>query len=333
MIHFACQHCGRKLKVPQTQAGRKGRCPACKGEVTVPLPSAPEPAVAQDIQLIPADTAKARSETPLNQPQYTAEDREEEHREERRLLTRFGIEPIPEYTGERKLPWPIDILLYPASGTGLTILALLIGIPLLLMFARSFIPWFLLQLVFGLPGFIGGAVVGLYLGWYLAECVYDSAKGGTRAPQGLATGIDSGELWSRVSYLLVVYIVYALPVMLYWMFMRKPDAILWALAAWAAVFFPMGLLAMVLHDSVSALNPLFLLGSILRTFFHYVGLAVLFAFLAVPLWLLDETPEDTQPSVLLDVAGIILAAYLPFILAHLLGRFYWRNRERLDWGV
>jgi len=86
MIHFECQHCGRKLKVPEARAGRKGRCPACKGEVTAPQPSASEPTAAQDIQLIPADTAKTRNEALLDQPQYTAEDREEARREDHRLL-------------------------------------------------------------------------------------------------------------------------------------------------------------------------------------------------------------------------------------------------------
>ncbi len=333
MIHFECQHCGRKLKVADEQAGRHGRCPACKGEVTVPPPKLKPPA--QDIQLMPVDTAGLHSGSPTDQslPEYTAEDREEARREERRLLTRLGIETIPEYSGERNLPWPVDLFLYPASGTGLTVLALLIGIPLLLRFAQSFLPSFLLPFVFGLPGFIAGVVAGLYLGWYLAECVYDSARGGIRAPSGLPTGADTGELWSRVSYLLAVYIMYALPVMLYWMFLRRFDTIFWVLAAWAVVFFPMGLLAMVLHDSVSALNPLFLLGSILRTFFHYAGLAVLFASLAVPLWFLEQAPGDAQSSIVLDVVAIILTAYLPFVLAHLLGRFYWRNRERLDWGL
>jgi hypothetical protein len=142
-----------------------------------------------------------------------------------------------------------------------------------------------------------------------------------------------GELWSRVSYLLAVYIVYVLPVVVYRMVRQETDVVFWGLAAWAVVFFPMGLLAMVMHDSVSALNPLFLLGSIFRTFFQYIGLIVLFLPFAVLFWLSGRTSEDSKPTILLDVFGLFVTSYVPFILAHLLGRFYWRYYERLDWDI
>ena len=324
MIRFECPHCGRKLKVPQTRAGRKGRCPACKGEVTVPQSPAPESAAAQDIQLIPADAAKARSEASLDQPlpEYTAEDREEARREERRLLTRLGIEPLPEYTGERKLPWPIDILLYPANMAGLTSLAVIVGIPLLL----GLLSFVLVVIPFaGLLFLVVQVLVGLYAAWYFAECVYESARGGTRAPQALDSG-GTGEMWSRVSYILAVWIIFVLPMVVYFLATGgRKDTILWALVAWAVIFFPMGLLAMVIHDSISALNPFFLLGSILRVFFPYVGFVTLLCAFAVGLaWLTRILPP---------IISFAAAQYGMLILAHILGRFYWRNRERLDWGI
>jgi hypothetical protein len=337
MIHFECQHCGRKLKVPEGRAGRKGRCPACKAEVVVPQPSEPAP-VAEDIELIPADTAKIRNESLLDQPQYTAEDREQAHREDRRLLTQRGVETLPEHTGERKLPWPIDILLYPANSPGLMVLAFLTGIPLLMELLRRFMP---VLRYLGLMFLVGSVILGLYAVWYFAECVYDSAKGGTRAPQ--FTGAGLGEMWSRVSYLIAVYIVYLFPAILYRIIISgfevtgaRFEIIFWALAGYALVFFPMGLLAMVVNDSISALNPFFLLGSILRTFFHYAGLLLFFAALGAMFWLTAQgggETDESQPVWWLEALGLAGSNYGAFVVAHILGRFYWRNRERLDWGL
>jgi hypothetical protein len=320
--------------MPEAQAGRKGRCPACRGQVTVPQVSAHEPTSTEDIQLVPVDAARLHDEAPSKPPddRKLAEKLEEAQVREQQLLQSLGIELAPQHTGERKWPWPIDIWLYPTSGTGLTVLALLIGFPFLLRLLQ-FIAGPQSLHFFGLPIFLIAFMVGLYIGWYMAECVYDSAKGGTRAPSALPVGLGTGELWSRVSYLLAVCIIYLLPVVLYRMLFGKLDAIFWALAAWAILFFPMGLLAMVMHDSVSALNPLFLLGSILRTFFQYIGLIVLFLPFAGAFWLSGRTPEDAEPSVLLDVVGLVMTSYIPFILAHILGRFYWRYRDRLDWGI
>ena len=264
--------------------------------------------------------------------QALAEKVEEARVREQQLLQSLGVESAPQHTGERQLPWPIDILLYPASSTGLAVLAVLIGVPLVLRVLALFVSLQFLG-IFRLPLLLVGFMAGLYIFWYMAECVYDSAKGGTRAPVGLPLGLSTGELWSRASYLLAVYIIYALPVIVYWMFRQKMDGVFWGLAAWAILFFPMGLLAMVMQDSISALNPLLLLGSIFRTFFQYIGLIVLFLPFAALFWLSGQTPEDTRPSILLDVVGLVLTSYIPFILAHLLGRFYWRNSERLDWAI
>jgi hypothetical protein len=289
----------------------------------VPQPSASEPAAARDIQLIPADTAKIRSEALLDQPQYTAEDREEARREERRLLTQLGIKPIPEHTGERNLPWPIDILLYPANMAGLTSLGVIVGAPLLLSLL-SLVLWIIPFL--GLLSFLAQGLVALYAVWYFAECVYDSARGGTRAPQALDTG-GTGEMWSRASYVLLVFIIFVGPMMVYFFTVGRRDAILWALVAWAVVLFPIGLLAMVLHDSLSALNPFFLLGSVLRAFFPYMGFVLLLAGIVVGLaWV---WPPPIVPSIICLAIG----PYGMLVLAHILGRFYWRNRERLDWGL
>jgi hypothetical protein len=35
----------------------------------------------------------------------------------------------------------------------------------------------------------------------------------------------------------------------------------------------------------------------------------------------------------LGVIGEVVTTYLGLVMAHVLGRFYWRYRDRLDWGL
>ena len=39
------------------------------------------------------------------------------------------------------------------------------------------------------------------------------------------------------------------------------------------------------------------------------------------------------PSVLGALVALAGIYYTAMVQAHLFGRFYWRNRERLDWGI
>jgi hypothetical protein len=40
-IEVQCAACGKRLKAPDDQAGRKGKCPSCKGEISIPAMAAP----------------------------------------------------------------------------------------------------------------------------------------------------------------------------------------------------------------------------------------------------------------------------------------------------
>jgi hypothetical protein len=323
MIHFPCPHCGAKLRIPEAHAGKEGPCPRCKKRLKVP----PAPELELVREGAPENTRRPSklleqlavqpAPLPVAQESHTPQDALTQ-----RLLDSFARDSASEHTGTRHLPWPLDILLYPANLGGFTTLIIIVGIPLLL----GLLP-------LGLAGWLLQAVIRLYAVWYLAECVYDSAKGGTRAPMALDT-TDLGTLWSRVLYLVAVYIMFVFPAVIYWIWTRRTDPIFWGLVAWGAVFFPMGLLAMVIHDSTSALNPFFLLGAIFRTFLPYVGLVLLLGILlALYRWTFRSLSSATQGSWLLQAPVVFAMAYMSFIGAHVLGRFYWRYRERLDWGI
>jgi hypothetical protein len=97
---------------------------------------------------------------------------------DKEALAKLRYTPPPEYTGERRLPWPVDILLYPANAAGLMNLAIVVGILLLL----TLVPRLVFLPFLGLMFFLAKLAIAIYAAWYWAECTYDSAKGGTRAP-------------------------------------------------------------------------------------------------------------------------------------------------------
>ncbi|HPC97021.1 MAG TPA: hypothetical protein PLU87_18915 [Sedimentisphaerales bacterium] len=299
------------------------------------IPPADELALVQD----PVATAPPQSSQPAAaSAPITAAHRAQEaeaRRRERETLEWLGSPPPkPEPTGERKFYWLFDILLYPFSITGIVTMAVIVGFPLVRAFLRSVLP------LFG-PWRHGAFLLirftlGLYVAWYLAECVYDSAKGGTRAPDVLDADTSLGALWSRVSSLLGVYILYGLPVALYAGIARRFDATFWALAAWAVFLFPMALMAMVIYDSPSALNPLFVLNSIRRVCLPYIGLVACLIGMAALFAVLPAMFRPAPPPGAVGAFGLlslIVGAYGSFIFAHVLGRFYWRYRDRLDWGI
>jgi predicted Zn finger-like uncharacterized protein len=330
MMRVQCPHCGAKLRVSERQAGKEGSCPRCRKRLTIP--SAPEP----ELKLVQEDTgADARIPSKLLdqlsvRPPPPRTDKDRDSREPRLAPRRPSVlrsDIGRQHTGARRLPWFIDVLLYPASLSGIIALGAIVLSSLWEYFVVSN-GWYVGRLV------MPGGLLGLYLGWYLAECVYDSAQGGTRAPEIFDAGGDWDDLASRVVYLVAVYVLFALPPVLYRVVAGRSDAVFWGLMAWGTLFLPMGLLAMVIHDSASVLNPLFLLGAIARVPRPYLGLLRNIAGLVGVFWYGNALllRRGLTPATLILV-NILAGSYAAFILAHALGRFYWRHRDRLDWGI
>jgi hypothetical protein len=335
VIHVQCEHCGARLKVPDEHASKSGRCPKCKGRLAVPSALGFEPHVAPEPKAAATTSpAKPLDQQFLNLPKpASADDRSLEDRtRELEAMAKLGFTRRPESAGERRFAWPIDILLYPANTAGIGAMVIVIGIPSVLdLLMRSAGP---LAAFVGLPILIIEFLIGLYAIRYFAECVYDSATGGVRAPMALDIDTSFTELRSQVLDLAAVYILFIGPAVFYSMWVQQLDIVFGGLVAWAVVFFPMGLLAMVIQDSASALNPFSLLVAIFRTFFPYVGLLILIGLFAGLYWLLSTLlTAESCTGWFLGVIGGIVTPYLGLVVAHVLGRFYWRYRDRLDWGL
>ena len=240
---------------------------------------------------------------------------------------------------KRKLPWLIDIFLYPTSAPGLTILGIVIGVPFLLhilvkflgLFSLVFPPMLVFLALFAAIRVIVSFVLILYMYWYVCECIRDSAGGGIRAPETISITPGLGELLWQFLKIVGCLAFFSLPTLIYYFsHTREFDMIFWALCACSIFFFPMGLLSVIIFDSLRGLNPILIIGSIFSTFFQYCGLVIFFYALGL---LVTAMVYILPKSWILGHVIKLISFYLTVVGAHLLGRFAWRYQEKLNWDA
>ncbi len=121
-----------------------------------------------------------------------------------------------------------------------------------------------------------------------------------------------------------------MPLDIYVLVAKRADVIFWLLLIYAVFFFPMALLAVVVLDSPVGLNPRLLYSSISNTFRQYCGFVLLIVAAILLIGTLGQKGGESE-----NLAFFVRCAsvYLVFVGAHLLGRFYWRYQEKLNWEV
>jgi hypothetical protein len=347
-IAFRCPNCGGKLTMPKAHAGKRGRCPKCKQTVTVPAApgrtSATTPSDADatagkpalyDLRLL--DIPPADVGSPASPGQSDAAIAYEQFR-----AMQGGRLPGQETeTPRRKLPWVIDIFLYPMNRAGMSILLISVGVPFLLRvgvrfffysmaaFGPLFIFW-VLSIVIHWGAFL---MAVLYANWYFCECVRDSAEGGIRAADTTANTPGLGEILGQALKVITSVLVCMAPALIYLNHARSADDIFRVLYAAGGFLIPMAVLAMAMFDALHALNPVMLLGSILKTSFQYCALAA-FCYVSCLLVPMAGYCYIVRSEFwILGSALLLVAFYQLLILAHLLGRFYWRNEDKLNWDA
>ena len=249
---------------------------------------------------------------------------------------------------KRKLPWFVDVFLYPISVSGIIHIVIFLVVPFLIgLISRLILSWF-----WPVGGLISLLLYLLYVGYvffYLRYCIFDSSKGGLRAPDITAQPTpDRWELVSEVFLILGSLAICFCPLALYYFFTVRVGLTFWLLFAFGSFFFPMALLAAVLFESFDALNPLSIIRSICKTFLPYCTLVPLFIVLnALIIRIIANLPETKHWIQAVDYGSTVIqylcsksfiyqtlpAIYLAMVAAHLLGRFYWLNKDRLDWGL
>jgi hypothetical protein len=347
MIKFQCKNCGQEINVPGFQAGKKGKCPKCESIITVPKAASTGSIAGHSSsgEQVPGSKNSAYDLTLLevpqkykiqNQPADQSSDLEEviESRQKSDEKAEEEFEP----TVQRKLPWILDIFLYPISKAGLTTLAIIVVIPLLInitlnwlgTFSERFPPMLVLFVPIAIIGYLAMLLLYLYLYWYFCECIRDSADGGVRAPETLANTPGLGELLLQWLRILCCFAIFAGPMLIYYRHARQTDTVFWILLGYAAFFFPMGLLAVVMFDSFSGLNPIVVIGSIFSVFLPYCAMIVV---LISAGFLIAKKVPAIWGTPVLTVILQCLGIYLLMVVAHLLGWFYHRYEQELNWEV
>jgi predicted RNA-binding Zn-ribbon protein involved in translation (DUF1610 family) len=342
LIDFNCENCGEKISAVRFRIGKTGKCPKCGLTLVVPgmqgQISAAKRSNAESPEAHATDSA--RDLTLLDVPQeYRLQDRPgtpQKTIEQEQEFDEDSAAEESESAVQRELPWFIDIFLYPTSTPGLIHLAIFIGLPLIIRLVMWLLGPFALALM--IPSFIINLLIGLYMGWYFAECVRESASGDIRVAEAFVTA-DLGSMFGQCLYLGACYIIFGFPAFLYSTFTNRTDVIFWILVAYGVFFFPMGLLAVVMFNSGTAFNPILLIGSILSTFFQYCGLVLLICGIVLAVMALTTMgqSENIQQievgTMFLEILFSCILLYTAFVVAHLLGRFYWRYQEKLNWEV
>jgi DNA-directed RNA polymerase subunit RPC12/RpoP len=339
MIKFYCKHCGQQIGVPEGSAGGGARCPKCKKKVIVPEAESAEPVADQsnisetkgggkyagfdralfDIPQEDESASQISNQVGMSKEGY------EEQRRRREALEKYQAEQI----GKRKLPGFIDVFLYPTSLWGLVYLGICIGIMLFLDTVEKMFPDYLACLFWVLTLIIRIFVV-LFMYWYFAECVRDSAEGGLRAPKIIGDFPPAGEMFQQMVDIISCLVIFFGPFFLYVLVARRAGIIFWLLLIYGIFLFPMVLLAFVVFDSMAGLNPRIIYKSISNTFWQYCGLVLLFIAAVLVIGVLGQKVKESEYlAIVVHFAGI----YLIFVAAHLLGRFYWKYQEKLKWEV
>jgi len=319
MIKFRCHNCNQKIALEKPCTAKKIRCPRCKAIIILPTQAnanSPEDSHNGEFDTRLFDIAqetKTPNPAPIQPPPLTA-------------LGTF--EPQPQHIPTRKLPWLIDIFLYPISAPGLTALAIIILIPAFIAIAAKAAGPF--GFFIAIPGFVINILIGLYAFWYLCQCIRESALGGIRAPDMLENAPGLGEMGNQFVNLAACWVCFIAPALIYHVYAKDTGPVFWMLVVYAVIFFPMGLLAVLMFDSFTGLNPLVLIPSIFSTLFQYMGLLVFAGALIAAFVVLVRLATG---NAILEFITVVAAIYLLMIIAHLLGRFFWKYQDKLNWEV
>jgi hypothetical protein len=334
MIEFSCENCGQKITVPRVHAGKRGKCPKCKQIVTIPKQTT------LDTRTKNNDTKSPGVELDISLKEQNL-DRSAGEEETPEIAVQNRIDP--ETIEKRKLPWLIDIFLYPISVPGLTMLGIFIFTPFILglilaVLARALgalnplmvLVLFPLGILFVIIRFI----VSWYMIWYFGVCVQESGAGQIRAPETLTKdgGFDIVEMfYQSIRFLCCIVICFG-PAVAYYFTYKQVDRSFWLILTGGIFFFPMTLLSIVMFDSIIGLNPILIVTSIFSTFFQYCCVVVMFCIpVGIIAGMLIYLPKNT--GFLIQLILRTVYAYQLLIAGHLLGDFFKRNEERLYWEV
>jgi hypothetical protein len=196
--------------------------------------------------------------------------------------------------------------------------------------AGIFPPLMILWIIAIVVNYIGSFLLLLYMNWYACQCIRDSAAGQIRAAETTAITPGLGEIFGETFRAVACVLLCVAPAIVYRLTGHGADAVFWTLLGVGGFFLPMALLAVTMFESTAGLNPMLVVGSVFSTLVPYC-LLVPFCYSLILLF-----PFALYSMKVIGLPGYALlfaTYYLWMILAHLLGRFYWKYEERLNWAA
>jgi hypothetical protein len=356
-IKFTCPSCGKALKVPDEAAlggpgkpGKQGRCPQCQSTVTVPSSARP-PEDEEKIEIAEREKTKF----------FKTEETIEGLRrcpgcrilveKTARVCPRCGADltkapEAPKSVSPRRLPrqkpelhppsfWAAlpHAFGYPFNLKGIfililgTVLIVIVGIiQFIVLFA-------------GLMGMIAQIIIAVftvgYVGSYMFRIISETGGGEDNPPSlpGLADYVE--DIIIPFGQLLATFLVAAAPLLIYWLacfIFRIPSQKIVSLVLfiYALIYIPMGLTAVAMFGSASALNPLLVIGSIFKVPLHYLG-ALVFLGLSSVVQFLSKMAVLPQVPVLSAILSIFISLYFLMVNMRVLGLIYRYDEEKLGW--
>ncbi len=335
VIKFCCESCSQRFSVHKNNAGKKGICPKCKKIIVIPQIQTQIPPSNQTVPEAPKAGSESTSydSVLLVMPQKdNTQDLPPGHPEAYGNGTESNQELDEEDTEEtdalHRVPWFLEIFLYPISASGLVNLAILSFLPRMLPPLGHLSYWLSPS-----PALAIIVVLVGYLLYCLSDYIRDSTGGSRRAPDielSLSILTNAGELVWLILRTFICIAVCIGPLLAYLIITKHTDIIFWLLVTYGVLFLPMVLMAVVLFDSLRALNPILIIASILNVFVPYCGLVLIFFVVCgITAIILVIMPRSWIISYTLSAICI----YITIVMSHVLGRFCYKYRERLNWEV
>jgi hypothetical protein len=103
------------------------------------------------------------------------------------------------------------------------------------------------------------------------------------------------------------------------------------LLALGSVYLPMALLAVVMYDSLAAVNPRLVIPSILRAPSAYAGVCAGLALVVGVEFLVDALSDLLRIPILSSIVLQLVGLYFQVVAMRILGLFYYTQQERLRW--
>lgn len=168
-----------------------------------------------------------------------------------------------------------------------------------------------------------------YFFMYLNECMIHSSNGGITAPSTMPGRGGIEDLAEEFGWGITPLLLCFLPSFFYMKYVDDPQKMVFFTIIVVAVFlYPMLSLRSSMLRSPIAYNPFGIIINIIRFFPGYLLLLAGMLLLILPIMAIIRLADGMSPILLIILPWFI---YGSLVLSHLIGRFYFHRKDKLNW--